>query len=192
MKKLISMISSLVFAVSANATLISLEFDQDQYEVGDVVNANVVISDIETEFGFQKLLGSFSMDMSYDESLVAFNQVTFGDKLNGGDAFESMTTSIDSMGSLFIEEVSFSFDLFSFQDGLPSYTLATVQFTALADGTGTPSFTNIALANDFGEAFNTVSSTSAPLAIGNVQAIPEPHMLALVLPFMLLLARKRS
>ncbi len=184
--------SSLVFAVSANATLISLEFDKDQYVVGDLVNASVVISDIETEFGFQKLLGSFSMDMNYDESLVAFNQVTFGNKLNGGDEFESMTTAIDSFGSLFIEEVSFSFDLFSFQDGLPSYTLATVQFTALADGSGAPSFTNIALANDFGEAFNSVSSMSAPLTIGNVQSIPEPHMLALLLPFMLLLTRKRT
>ena len=192
MKKVVSFFTTLLFAMNANATLISLDFDKDQYEIGDVVSADIVISDIETEFGFQKLLGGFSMDLNYDDSLVSFDQANFGDKLNGGDVFESMTTATNNVGSVFLEEISFSFDLFSFQNGMPSFTLATIQFTAIANGQGTPSLENIVLTNDFGDAFTNISSSSELLTVGVTQTIPEPHMFALLLPFAMLLARKRK
>ena len=191
MKKLVGLLSTLVFAVNAHATLISLDFDKDQYAVGDQVSADIVISDIETEFGFQKLLGGFSMNVNFDDSLLAFDQATFGDKLNGGFTMDSMTNVLSGAGILLLEEISFSFDLFNFQNGVPSFTLATVQFTALAEGSGTPSFSNIELTNDIGDAFVSVNSGRELLTIGSAQAIPEPHMLALLLPFMFLAVRKK-
>ena len=47
MKKLITLLTALLVSLSTQATLLTVELNQDSYQMGDVLTANFIISDIE-------------------------------------------------------------------------------------------------------------------------------------------------
>lgn len=183
MKKLIALCTTLLITLSSQASLISVDFDNIDYQIGDTLEANVLISDVEQDFlGFQKLLASFDFDLLFDSSVLAYQSTTFGSFLDVDPFLASSQLALDnSAGSLYLSELSFAFsdDLFAVQDGQSSFILASVSFDVLASGTNTFEFSNIILGDDFGDAFTSVSSSSAEVTISGSTSVPEMPSLAI-------------
>ena len=101
MKKIITLLTMLLVSFNSQATLLSVDFNQDSYQVGDVLTADFIISDIEEDgLGLQKLLASFDFTLSWDNSIIDYVSSSFGNKLNVGVAgsdqsvFDIMTDSV--------------------------------------------------------------------------------------------------
>gem|GEM_PF-2503315 len=122
-------------------------------------------------------LGAFFIDVSFDNSLFGLDLVSFGDLLNGnaGDPLFSDRFVDDSVsGIVSLSETSFLFD-FELDALQPaSFTLATLDFTALATGSGALDFALIDLSDELGFSIN--DATGA----GTTVTVPEPPMLALM------------
>ncbi len=196
MKKLVILITSLLWAVQANATLMSVELDSSSYMVGDVATANIVISDIEQEFGFQKLLASFEFDLTFNNTQLGYRESSFGNLLDVDPLFPSsqFTDSTSVAGEVYMSELSLAFgpDLFFAQSGLDSFTLASVSFDVLASGTSMLELTNVELGDDLGIAFSDIATSSANLTTNSIN-VSEPSSLAIFgLSLLLLLGRKAA
>lgn len=185
-------------SLSSHATLLSVDLDNTDYQVGDVLSADIVISDIELDaVGFDKLVASFNTNFLFDDSLLAFDHVTFGDKLDvDPDPFFAsfQDDSLVSPGNLFIQETAqaFGFDLFAAQNGLNQFVLATVNFNVLQSGISSLSFANVAVGDEFGFSFTDVQTTNASFTVANSVAVPEPSTFILVVAAMMMLLRRRA
>lgn len=184
--------------LSSHATLLSVDLDNADYQVGDVLTADIVISAIELDaFGFDKLVASFNTNILFDDSLLAFASVSFGDKLDvDPDPFFAsfQDTNLASAGNLFIQEVAqaFDFDLFAAQDGLNQFVLATVNFNVLQSGVGSLNFANAAIGDEFGSSFIDVQTASSSFTVANSVAVPEPSTFILLFAAMMILVRRRA
>lgn len=183
MKKLIALFATALISLSSQATLLSIDLDNTDYQVGDTLQANVMISDIEEDsFGFQKLLASFELDLLFDSSLLAYQSTNFGTSLDVDPFFASNQLDLEiGSGSLFLSEVSFAFsdDLFVAQDGQSSFLLASVSFDVISDGLNIFQFDNVVLGDDFGTDFSSVSSSGAEVIVGGATSVPEMPSLAI-------------
>ena len=183
MKKLIALCTTLLITLSSHASLVSIDFDNVDYQVGDTLAANIIISDIEQDaLGFQKLLASFDFDLLFDDSVLGYQSTTFGTFLDVDPFFASNQFELyNGADSLYLSELSFAFsdDLFAAQDGQQSFLLASVNFDVLATGTNTFEFSNIILGDDFGGAFTSVSSLSTDVTISGSTSVPEMPSLAI-------------
>ena len=170
---------------SAKATLITAESAQSNYQMGDNIALIIDIKDIEYDnLGFQKLLAVFNLDINFDESVLTFDSISFGNKLDVDPVFASFQdVSLPAPGTLNVGETSFAFfdDLFFAQDGLASFNLVTINFTALMAGMSDITLSNIQLADDLGNSFSQITSTNTQLTVGNVATVPEPSTLSLLL-----------
>jgi hypothetical protein len=197
MKKLIALFATALISLSSQATLLSIDLDNTDYQVGDTLQANVIISDIEQDsLGFQKLLGSFDFDLLFDSSILAYQSTTFGSFLDVDPFFASDQFDAElSMGDLYVSEISYAFsdDLFAAQDGQSSFLLASVSFDVLADGLNTFNFADILLADDFGDDFSSVSSSGAEVIVGGATSVPEmPSLAIFALGLIALVVRQRK
>lgn len=195
MKKLISFICVVLFSVSANATLISVELDKGVYQIGDTVTADIIVTG-SSSFDFSYLIGTLALDVIFDEQLVTFNSVSFGDNMNTGNpldwflGYQSVTPSI---GAINLEEQSDLFfdDLFILQGGLPSFTFATLTFTASKVGSGFFDLSTLFLGDAFGGPLaSTTLSTSYD--IEGATSVPEPSTIALFSVLGLLALRRKA
>lgn len=196
MKKFITLLSGLLISLSSQATLLSIELNQTSYEIGDVMTAEFIISDIEEDtLGFQKLLASFDFNVSWDSSLIEHVSTSFGNKLNvgafGSDQFSNvMTNNAD------LSEFSFAWwdELLPVQDGLSSFVLASVDFTVTGNGSGTLDLTNVSFGDDFGDDFTDVNSSNKAYSVtsGTSVNVPEPAAFILILMGLILLARQQK
>lgn len=194
MKKLIALCVSLFVAISSHATLLTIELDNTNYQIGDTMQANIVVSDIEQELGFQKLVATFDFDLLFDESLLGYQSTLFGSLLDVDPFFPSdQLASNSGFSSLNVSEISFALspDLFAAQDGISSFILASVNFEVLANGINIFNLSNIALGDEFGGDFSQVSSTPTSITIGSVASVPETPTLAIfALGLLIFVARK--
>jgi hypothetical protein len=161
----------------------TIELDKTEYEVGDVAIASIVVSDIEQEFGFQKLISTFDFDLMFDSTLMSYQSSVFGEKLDVDPLFASdqFVDSSSLVNSVYLSEISYalSFDLFFAQDGLTEFTLASVNFDVLASGTTNLLLGNVLLSDDFGDSFSQV--TTLPTAFNSTSVgVPEPSTLLLL------------
>jgi hypothetical protein len=198
MKKVIIAISFLIMSFRSKATLISVELNQSSYEVGDVLTADFIISDIEEEFGIQKLLASFAFNVSWDNAMIEYVSTTFGNKLNVG-LFGSDQGFADVMtNNADISETSFAWwdELLPVQGGLSQFVLASINFTVidLGNGSGSLNLTEVLFGDDFGAAFTEVSSMDKTYSVtsGNATDVPEPATLMLMLLSLSFLVRQRT
>lgn len=195
MKKLITLLTALLVSLSTQATILSVELNQDSYQIGDVLTADFIISDIEEDSGgFQKLLATFDFNVSWDNSIIQYAATSFGNKLNvgaGSDQFSDVFP--DSLG---LSEISYAWwdELLAVQDGLTSFVLASVDFTVIGNGSGILNLTNVAFGDDFGDAFTQVSSSDKAYAVtsGNPVDVPEPASLMLMFMALILLVRQQK
>lgn len=195
MKKLIALCASLLVVVSSHATLLTIELDNTDYQIGDMMQANIVVSDIELKSnGIQKLVATFDFDLLFDESLLGYQSTSFGSLLNVDPFFfGDQSASLSGPGSLYVSEFTLApdEDLFAAQGGLSSFVLASVNFEVLANGTNMFSLNNIELGDDFGGDFSQVSSVPTSITIGSVASVPETPTLAIfALGLLIFLARK--
>lgn len=198
MKKLITLLLSLSLTAVANATLLEFDFEDRDYQVGEEVAVNIVISDIENDdFGFQRTLTEFEVDFLFDDLLLRFSQLTFGNLLNLGNVNNS-----DQDGSALGDIVSLSEatdldvvdvdSIIAAQGSVNSFVLATITFNARSVGNSIFSFDFIDLYDDSGALFDDINSNGARLNIVAAE-VPEPSVFALFLVAGLaLVARKKS
>ena len=188
MKNTIKIISglllSVMFASSVNATLFSIELDQTDFNVGQTLTANLVVSDIEKDsIGFTSLIADFELDLMFDNSLLSFDSLSFGEKL--GDGLDSLQLdNVTASGILNIFELSYLLydELLVLQDGISKFTLASINFDIINVGSGLFSLNNIATGNDIGTALTDIQSNSTSfITTSGTIAIPEPTSVALIL-----------
>jgi len=172
---LFSVVCSVLF-FSSQVWAIALSFIPSTSEIGigDPVSIDLVISDMENDD-----LGYFEFDVNYDDSILGFNSYTLGVGL--GDDLTPWTGNADDWsagdlggGTINLIELSYLSDL-SFQ--ADSFTLATLSFTSLNEGTSLLSYSNVVLSDDRGGAL------SADLVSGSVDVaapVPEPATIFLL------------
>ncbi|PKI16549.1 hypothetical protein [Colwellia sp. 12G3] len=196
MKKIITLLATLLISLSSQATLLNIELNQDSYQIGDVLTADFIISDIEEDaVGFQKLLATFDFNVSWDNSIIEYVSTRFGNKLNVG-AGGSDQFSDDMADSLGLSETSYAWwdELLVVQDGVSSFVLASVDFTVIGNGSGTVDLSNLAFGDDFGAAFTDVSASDKAYSVtsGNPVDVPEPTAIILMLVALTLLVRQQK
>lgn len=188
MNKLTTLLTAFLFSLSANATLITVELNDTDFTVGDVISADIVISEIELDPTFQKTVGDFEFMLNFDETIIEFVSAAFGDKLDvDPDPFWASDQSvIASIGSVLISEISYAFstDLFFAQNGLASFVLASVDFNVIGAGAASAiDLSNVAIGDDLGASFMSVATMSQAYSAvnGNPIGVPEPSTVLLML-----------
>ena len=159
--------------------------------VGSSLAVDVVISDLGDSAA--PSLGAFDLDVLFDPALFGLTGVAFGDPDLGDqlDLFDmgSLSGYDDSLpGTVNVFEISF--DLPEDLDGLQAggFTLFTLTFDALAEGTSSLSTANLI----FGDALGDPLSVDVVSGSLTATALPEPAAAMLVALASLLLILGRS
>ncbi len=189
MKKLIILFVAFLMLVFCNATAsqaVTIGFNpiSQDVSVGNSVDVELVISGLGD--GSAPSLGTFDLDISFDSTILAFNNATFGDSILGDQLdiwsldLNPMDAFVTSPGILDIWEVSLDpwWDLEDYQ--ADTFTLATLTFDTLSLGTSSLDIT----INPWGLGDAYGNSLSADLESGNITVtaapIPEPATLLLL------------
>jgi len=165
MKYLITLLG-LVFSINANATLLTIDFDDTDYAVGDTVTGQLVISK------FPETLAHFAGEVTFDDSSLSLTGWTFGNGFD--DGLGSYQFADDTLpGELYLEDVA---DPFADEATLSiiqgqSFVLASFSFEALTAGMHTVSLLNSYVDTFSGNLQNTLPVYSASF---NVTQVPEP------------------
>lgn len=117
--------------LSSQVWAIALSFNPSTSEIGigSTIDIDLVISGMENDD-----LGYFEFDVNYDDFILDFDSYTLGSGLGDIAAGDADDWSLGDLGSGTINliELSYLWDL-SFQ--ADSFTLATLSFTSLNEGT---------------------------------------------------------
>ena len=194
MKKLLILLALWCTTITANASLI-VDIEDKVYDIDDTLTVNVYISDLNN--GFQKLVSEFSFNLLSEDSLLTFQQATFGTKLDV-DMFTFIPSDkvVDNSATnnLFISEFSYadSFDLFAVQDGLSRFLLASIDFKVADLGLAQFSWGDIKVSNESGVAYNDITGDDFSVQLGSQVSVPEPSTMAIfALAILLLLSSAR-
>lgn len=162
----------LVTALQAGAVTVSGTPSTVRVDVGSSVGVVVSIAGLVPGAAS---LGAFSLDLSYDETLLAYEGVTFGPGLDLGIFGSGRFDDGSIPGFVAVDEISFEdpADLERLQPG--SFVLVTLGFTALAQGTSP-----IGLAAPGGFADAQGGLLTVGLEGSSVTVVPEPSTLVLV------------
>ncbi|MBA6262419.1 MAG: hypothetical protein ACI9N3_002021 [Colwellia sp.] len=198
MKKIIILLTTLFVSLSSQATLITVELNQNTYQVGDVLTANFIISEIEDDASaLQRMLSGFGFDVSWNNMMIEYSAVRFGDKLDAAPGF-SVQSPINLMAnSLTLSETSYSWsdELFAVQNGLSRFLLASVDFNVVGAGNGLGSLdlSNVVLWDDFNIDFSDINSRNKEYSVTSATPIdvPEPSSMVLMLMGFIFLVRKK-
>lgn len=126
---------SLIFGEVAQAVSLGFNPITQNVSVGNQFEVDITVSDLGN---FQApSVSTFDLDVTFNSSVIAFNNVTFGDPILGKQLdvlFGSFTGVTSGSGNTNIFELSFDFPevLDSFQPG--NFTLATLTFDAIEEG----------------------------------------------------------
>ncbi|MBU2924521.1 PEP-CTERM sorting domain-containing protein [Colwellia sp. 4_MG-2023] len=201
MKKTILLLTMLFVSLSSKATLLTIDLNQDSYQVGDTLTADFIFTDIEDDsLGFQKLLASFEFSFAWSNDLIEYSSTSFGNLLDVDPSFASFQTIDTETNSLTINELSFaqSIDLFTAQDGLSSFVLASINFNVLSNGEGEFILSNILFGDAFGNNFtniaNDIDDNYKPYVITATKPVdvPEPASILLLLMALMLIMKQRK
>lgn len=172
---------SLVIAGQALALTISLSPTPQTIYPGGTVNFSLDVADLGAYA--EPSLGAFWLDITFDNSILAFNSVVFGPYL--GDPLDPSLTGVivdtSFPGVVNLWEMSFLSD--SELDALQpaSFSLATLSFTGIGLGSSTLSLENVDLSDALG---GTIEDPTIQGATANVVpepvAVPEPGTLILL------------
>lgn len=165
----------------ANAITVSLDPIASTVNVGNTVDINLIISDLGAFV--PPSLGSFVLEVAYDDSLLSFDSAVYSNFLGAGLDIDFVTTT----GTGFVELDNFSFlsdiDLDGIQDS--SFLLATLTFNGLNEGISDLITTPIDFSTAAGaDITSSVLVTNATVEVLNV---PEPTTPLLMLSSLLLL-----
>jgi len=200
MKKLLILLTTFLISLSSQATLITIELDQDSYQGGDTLNANFIVSEIEENAGIQSILASFEFVVTWDNAMIEYVSSSFGTNLDVDLSSPSDQVVDDQSGNAHVSEISFAWleDLNFAQDGLDSFLLASIEFnvTGSSTGFGTLGLSNILFgdASFLGDGFQTVTGNDKQYLVtpGSPVGVPEPSSIFLALMGLALFVRQRK
>lgn len=190
-----------IVSLSSQATLLTIELNQDTYQVGEILTANFIISEIENDpSGIQKLLNSFEFEVSWDNAMLEYSSFSFGSMLVADPLIPSDYDDDVMASSLFLSQTTYtsSENIYSLQNGLKSFVLASVDFNVINAGNGSGT---LRLAEGyFGTFFKTfggfsdVSDSEKAYSVtsGTPVDVPEPSSIVLALMGLILLFRQRK
>jgi hypothetical protein len=161
----------LVTAAEAGAVSISIEPESKTVQSGDVVVFDVLAADLGD--GIAPSVGSFDFDITFDESLLAVSDVSFGSFLGepGSTAFTSWSVA---GGLLEISEVSLLAPGTLNAAQPPEFVLASFSVDVLVAASSTLDFSSVLVGSAEGPALSVTSVFGA-----NTAPIPEPAGAAL-------------
>lgn len=172
----------LLFTVDAHAISIDLVADQTNVATGNLVSVAVNISGLNDMSA--PALGVYDLDVVFNNSLFAFNNLIWGDSSKGNQldltGFGSVQSSNLRTGLINLFELSVD-DIASLNNGQAGeFTLFTLVFNAIAIGNGNFSLGANLLGDAEGEylSLNTINNTQ--VAVTNV-TVPEPSSWLLML-----------
>ena len=183
MKKLIALFA-LCLTFSSQATVIKVELDKAQYQKDELVQAQIRVQ------GYEDGLAGFKLDLSYWSAALGFEAVTFGPHFspvepNFGDYSKTGSKLTISELNLF----DFAWDLAAVQG--PDFTLATITFKVLSSGLHKLTLSKIELTDGWGDKVTDFSSQNGLVNVAG-PAVPAPATALLLLPALLMLARRRA
>jgi hypothetical protein len=165
--------------LAADSIGLSLTPESTPVVVGNSVNLLVGINGL----GDPPALGAYDLTVEYNSALFSFTSVVLGDPILGDQLNLSTpkngTSSSFSPGSGTIEFNEASLDSPGTLNTLqaPTFVLATLQFQAIGQGTGTFSFDapDVVLGDAIGNSLS-ASLGSAQVQVEAASAAPEPYM----------------
>ncbi len=170
------------------ASAISIRFELSPRVVGVGLPLDVALVLSGLGDGEAPSLSTFDLAVAFDDSILAFDTAAFGDPALGDqlDLFSLGSATDVTPGTGAVNLLELSFDLPSDLDTLqaPSFTLATITFTALVAGTSPLDLSTRALGDASGD----------PLTLDSVLVVPEPAtaaLLALAVTLTMALRRRR-
>lgn len=176
-----SLLVGLVAAVGVHAYPVTLTPSTQTVNVGDVVTVDLQISGL--GIGSAPSLGVFDIDFGFDPALLSLSSVLYGIGLDVM-GLGSLQATTPGVGSVNLFELSFDSadDLNALQSD--SFTLATLNFNAIALGSGFFSLSFNAVGDAYGDA---LAVTSLGGSVTVAAAVPEPETWALVLAALVML-----
>lgn len=191
-KKLIAT-AALLLSMQAHATVISVNLDQNQYNIGDTIKASLVVSDIQT------LVSGFEASLHFNQKLVELQDVAFGSFLTL-DGISNIQDKTISTGKVFLNEVFLGFaledliDLAALQPKT-NFVLATFSFKALTNGTSLFGLRDLSVLYSPSDSpdYQDVETRgqNATAIIGQPVAVSAPATIALLLPALFWLRRRQ-
>jgi hypothetical protein len=163
---------------NSQAITIGLSPVNTSSNVGSSVNVSLFISGLGA--GSAPSIGEYDIDVNFDPLILAFSSVSFGDPILGDqlDIFGlgSFTQATLGVGSINLFQLSFDTeqDLNDFQS--PEFTLATLTFDLLGEGTSALGLSLWSLASASGEGLvaNLVNGS-----VNSTAPVPEPTSMLL-------------
>lgn len=177
-KALLVIVGTVFLSVATSAQAILLEFDPKEQHVMNVplVNVGIVISGL-GEFSAPSL-STFDMDISYDQSILSFSSITFGDPILGDQldlfglgSITGVDNSVPGIVNLFELSLDLPGDLDILQAG--RFTLAILTFQTVSTGISPLAMSNVILGDSDG------GPLSADASDGSI-SVPEPATIVLM------------
>jgi hypothetical protein len=170
----------LLFASNTSAaTILTVVPSVNDASPGDSVTVDLVISGLVD--GGADSLGAFFTEILFDESIVDFDNVLYSEFLGSVDPFAFETEVFTTTGAGFVTLDVFSF-LFDFElDTIQpeSFTIATLTFIVLSEGTTALDIGYVDFSTADGN-FLTLDIVNASVTASFPIAVPEPNILAML------------
>jgi hypothetical protein len=184
---LLLLVLALAFGGAAHSLPITLTLEASATSLMDGESLTVTVKVDGLDDDGQVALESFDLDLSFDETRLSFDSITFGITL--GDPDDNLetfitgpgtpnTTGVVAMGEFsFLSEAS----LLALQSS-PPLLLATIEFTALDElGTAVFEFINLGSSSLGGVSGAALGDELTPPSALNVSIVPEPAVGVLLL-----------
>lgn len=186
-------ISMMAIPMQANAVSFSFSPSTGNINIGDSISLDLVIGELGDTGPLS--LGGFDLGIGYNASILTFDSVSYGSLLGDIDplAFETdIFTDSSVLGTLNLSEISFlsSLELDTLQSA--SFTLATLEFSGLAAGTGSIMTGSGDLTDADGNSLVGFSTFPANITVNSPSTVDEPSAFFLMLASFLGLSRMRK
>ena len=171
----IGLLPTILTAKLAQAASLEILPVSQNAELGDSVEVQVVISELGS-FGAPSL-GAFNLNVSFDDTILDFAGLTFGDQLDVQNLGSIRAFSEDpnpNVGLVAFFEISLDPPgiLDSFQEA--SFTLATLNFNVTAEGIALLNISSATLDDSLGNTISVDSILDAVINGTEPSTIPEP------------------
>jgi hypothetical protein len=185
--------AALLLSLQSQATVITVELNKNQYEVGETVTAQLWLSDIHT------LVTGFNTSLLFNDQLLQLQSVLFGEFLSL-PAVGSDQGNQPNAGQLDLWELFFGFsteDMDELRAAQPGnkFLLASISFITLKNGLSELSTRNSEVLYEplVGNPYSDIEvrSSGAFVQTGNPALVSAPATAWLMLPALLLMLRLR-
>ncbi len=182
MKKLLALLT-LGISLNSQALTIDLVPSESQINSGATVQIDAKISGLKSQGATS--LGVYDVNLNFDSSLFVLNSISWGDSVKGNQLdlnhFGSLQISdASNSGLVNLFELSFD-DVWSLENlQANSFTLFSLVFSSIANGSGAFTLSANALGDAYGSGFNLDAINNTRVDVKAV-SVPEPAINFLML-----------